>query len=85
MLYGLDQTTKREELMEPEVKTVIENLKKVPESSPYYGFQAFILAIVSSEIPDQDSQDLFIYLFHRLHQHNRLRSNYQALDLSREI
>ena len=85
MLYGLDQTTEREELMAIQVKIVIETLKKIPESSPYYGFQAFVLAVVSCEVMDKDSRDLFIREFHKLYQHNRLRSNYQAMYLAQEI
>jgi hypothetical protein len=85
MLYGLDQTTEREELMAIQVKIVIENLKKIPESSPYYGFQAFVLAVVSSEVMDKDSRDLFIREFHQLYQHNRLRANYQAMHLTQEM
>jgi hypothetical protein len=85
MLYGLDQTTEREELMATQVATVIENLKKIPESSPYYGFQAFVLSVVSSEIMDQESRDFFVAQFHQLHQHNRLRANHQALQLVQEI
>jgi hypothetical protein len=85
MLYGLDQTTERDELMSIQVKTVIENLKNIPQSSPYYGFQGFILAVASSEITDKESRDFFIHQFHQLYQHNRLRSNYQALQLVQEI
>ncbi|EXJ54948.1 uncharacterized protein A1O5_12859 [Cladophialophora psammophila CBS 110553] len=85
MLYGLDQTTEREELMAIQVKTVIENLKRIPESSPYYGFQAFVLAVVSSEVMDKDSREFFVREFHQLHKHNRLRANYQALQLAQEI
>jgi hypothetical protein len=85
MLYGLDQTTEREELMAIQVKTVIETLKKVPTSSPYYGFQAFPLAVVSSEITDKDSREFFVREFDQLYQHNRLKSNHQALQLVQEI
>lgn len=85
MLYGLDQTTERDELMAIQVKIVIENLKKIPESSPYYGFQAFVLAVVSSEVMDKDSRDFFIREFHQLYQHNRLRANYHAMHLTQEI
>lgn len=85
MLYGLDQTTESEELMAIEVKIVIENLKKIPESSPYYGFQAFVLAVVSGEVMDKDSREFFVSQFHQLYQYNQLRSNHQALQLAREI
>ncbi|KIW91496.1 uncharacterized protein Z519_07462 [Cladophialophora bantiana CBS 173.52] len=85
MLYGLDQTTEHEESMAIQVKTVIENLKRIPESSPYYGFQAFVLAVVSSEVMDKDSREFFVRQFHQLYKHNRLRANYQALQLTQEI
>ncbi|KIW64635.1 hypothetical protein PV04_09558 [Phialophora macrospora] len=85
MLYGLDQTTEREELLATQVEIVIENLKKIPVASPYYGFQAFVLSVVSSEVMDKDSRDFFVDQFHQLHNHNRLRANNQALQLVREI
>lgn len=84
MLLTLSNSADRAQTMATHVKTLLDVLKHIPVTSPYFGFQALVLTMASGACTDSADRAIIVKHFVQLYGHNRLRVNYQALEMVRE-
>lgn len=81
MLYSIKKSGDHGSSISQWAKFVLQKLKDITRTSPYFGYGCLMLTIISGEITEQADRVLVTSLLGELYDHNRLHVNHQAGEL----